>query len=146
MPKLYECLMCGFKHAYEGTWRHVAENHVNSYYIPWRCSCGRLFRSIGDVNRHMQRTRCEIVYAPEETFPDHTKIAFKKLIARAPKEENSAPKPACVPTPLVEQISDDELDYEDIPSFLLSPDLKPGLIPLSKLDRQMEEEFELKSV
>ena len=86
----------------------------------------------------MQRTRCELVYAPEETVPDHTKIPFKKLIVRAPREQEPTPEPTCIATPLVEQLTDDELDYEDIPSFLLTSDHKPGLIPLSQLDIQME--------
>ena len=146
--------MCGFRNAYEGTWRHVAYAHVNHYYVPYRCICKTAFKSLGDVNRHMRRTNCELVYAPEETLVDQTKVAFKTLMRRVRdhqdsalepksfadgvyKDQHSDSEPKGLPTTLVEPMTDDELDYEDAAPFTPCPELQPGLTPLSELDLQM---------
>ena len=128
MTKLYQCLMCGFSNAYEETWRHVAQAHINMYYSPWLCSSGRAFKSLEDVNRHMKRTGFKRVFIPEVSILEQAVVAFKKMICRLPR--GSAPRPTTQTQSQhsVEPISDDELDYEDT-CFTPDSELRLGLIP-----------------
>lgn len=125
--------MCGYQNAYEGTWRHVAYAHVNMYFVLWRYVCGQAFRSLGEVRRQMAGANCELVYAPEETWLDQTRIAFKNLIGRV--------KERPVEAPWLEPLSEDELDYEDLPTFTPSAVFQQSLTPVATLDCQMEKFF-----
>lgn len=116
-PTRFLCTMCGYIGSYLAVWRHAAWAHINEDYVAFTCECKRVFKRDQEVYRHLRHTRttCNnvILQSSHDANPFLIMIAKTQEQAIIQRISTEVGQKTSIVDPLLDDITDDELDYED---------------------------------